>query len=194
MALIYSTARMLFGALDKAGAASVGDGGEGALAGGSKGYAALELALELRGERRAEQGLRRALERLSLAALAAEAEAVHDAESREQPHAAAGEALRRGERPGQRQLEHEVRAAAGRGLRPGEFGPHRGLPALDEVARHAADHPGVRAQGGARALDLVRVAVVKGLNSATMPTALITGASFVQNRVFYCVFSQIEIK
>ena len=150
-------------ALHEAGGGLVCDGGEGALAGGGKWYAALELALELRGERRAEQGLRRALERLSLAALAAEAEAIHDAESCEQTHAAAGEALRRGERPGQRQLEHEVRAAAGRGLRPGEFGPHRGLPALDKIARHAADHRGVPAHRLPRALEQQRVAVVEGV-------------------------------
>ena len=138
-------------------------GGEGALAGGSKGYAALELALELRGERRAEQGLRRALERLSLAALAAEAEAVHDAERGQQAHSPAGKALSRGQRLGQGQFKDEVGAAAGGGLGACKLRPHRRLAALDKVAGHGADYGCVTAECLACALDEQRVAVVEGV-------------------------------
>ena len=133
------------------------------LPGRGEGDPALELAAQFRGEPGAEQGLCGALEGFRLSALAAEAEAVHDAERGQQAHAAAGEALGRGERPGQGQLEHEVCAAARGGLGPGELRPDRSLAALDKVAGHGADHGGVRSQRLPRPVYEQLVSVVKGV-------------------------------
>ena len=45
----------------------------------------------------------------------------------------------------------------------GKFGPLCRLPALDEVAGHAADYARIRAQGGARGLYVVLMPVVEGV-------------------------------
>ena len=84
------------------------------------------------------------------------------AERAEQAHRAAGKALRRGERPGKRQLEHHIGAAAAGGLGARVFRIDRRLAALDEVARHHAhDALGLRAQH--TLAQMVFVAVMKGV-------------------------------
>src|SRR5699024_6043676 len=72
------------GRFEQGGGILVCYGGEGALARGGEGDAAFELVSERGGEVRSQQGFGRALQRLCLAALAAEAEAVHDAERGQQ--------------------------------------------------------------------------------------------------------------
>ena len=154
---------MLFGRFEQGGGILVCYGGEGALARGGEGDAAFELVSERGGEVRAQQGFGRALQRLGLAALAAEAEAVHDAERGQQAHSPAGKALSRGQRPGQGQFKDEVGAAAGGGLGACKLRPHRRLAALDKVAGHGADYGCVTAECLAGALDEQRVAVVEGV-------------------------------
>ena len=102
-----------------------------------------------------------AQQRIELAALAAEAQMRHHAETAQQPHGAAGKPLRRRQRPRQRQLQHQIRPAAGSGLRARKLRIHRRAAALHKVARHDAHDRAVRAQTRARLLDEPCMAVVK---------------------------------
>ena len=123
--------------------------------------AGLQLGAQVFAQQRIEQRLGHPLQRLQLAALAAEAQMRHHAETAQQPHGAAGKALRRRQRPRQRQLQHQIRPAAGSGLRARKLRIHRRAAALRKVARHDAHDRAVRAQTRARLLDEPCMAVVK---------------------------------
>ena len=61
----------------------------------SKGNAAAQLRAQILAQQRIEQRLRHPLQRIELAALAAEAQMRHDTETAQQSHSAARKALRR---------------------------------------------------------------------------------------------------
>ena len=74
-----------------------------------------------------------------LARLAAKAQ-VGRTECPQQAQGAPGKALRRGECPGQRQLDHQVRAGAAGRLRADKLVIHRGLAPLHKVPGHHTEH------------------------------------------------------
>ena len=123
--------------------------------------AGLQLGAQVLAQQRIEQRLGHPLQRLQLAALAAEAQMRHHAETAQQPHGAAGKPLRRRQRPRQRQLQHQIRPAARGGLRACKLGIHRRAAALYKVARHDAHDRTIRAQTRACLLDEPRMSVVK---------------------------------
>ena len=146
MARMYLHGEDVVRHIEQAGGVLVRDGGEARCLAAAKGT----LPLEPRGRSSAVSlGLSRplrALEGFRLAALSLPKQRQSTTPSEASTHAAAGEALRGGERPGQGQLEHEVCAARGGASAPGELRPDRSLAALDKVAGHGADHGGVRSQ------------------------------------------------
>ena len=78
-------------------------------------------------------------------------------------HGPGGEALRRGEGPGDRQLQHQVRPALDGGGGPGELA-HRGeVPPLDIVPAHDADDPRLRPQEAAGLRHQVDMSHVEGI-------------------------------
>ena len=123
--------------------------------------AGLQLGAQVLAQQRIEQCLGHPLQRLQLAALAAEAQMRHHAEAAQQSHSTAGKPLRRRQRPWQRQLQHQIRPAARGGLRTRKLGIHRRTAALHKVARHDAHDRTVRPQTRARLLDEPRMSVVK---------------------------------
>ena len=95
----------------------------------------------------------------SRAALAAAA--ATDGEKEES--AAAGEALRRRGRPGHRQLQHQIRAAAHGSLGAHMLAADGKIAALDEVSAHRAYNGGILSQSAADLADLPGVPGVKGI-------------------------------
>ena len=85
----------------------------------------------------------------------------HAARRAEQPDAASGEGLGRRHAPGQRKLQHKVRAAGDGGKRARVLFEHRRFAALDEIAAHDADDPAVRSEQAAAFPDQIAVAVMK---------------------------------
>ena len=126
-----------------------------------KGNAAAQLRAQILAQQRIEQRLRHPLQRIELAALAAEAQMRHDAETAQQSHSAARKALRRRQRPRQRQLQHQIRPAAHGRLRARKLGIYRRTAALHKVARHDAHDRAHRAELRARLLDEPRMSVMK---------------------------------
>ena len=73
-------------------------------------------------------------------------------------NAAVGEPLRRSHRPGQGDLQHQVRAALNGGLCPSPAAHHGEIAPLDEIAAHGADDGGVRPQQAADLLQKMDMA------------------------------------
>ena len=101
--------------------------------------------LDVGQEARSKHELRQFLDRAGLAALAPEADPLRP-ERAEQAHRPAGKALRRGEAPGQRQLQHEICPACDSCAGTVMLHDHRSLSALHKVAAHDADDSAVRAE------------------------------------------------
>ena len=97
-----------------------------------------------------------------LPGLAAKAQ-MGGAESAQQAHGSPGKALRRGQGPGQGQLDHQVRAAAAGRLRPDKLIIHRGLAPLHKVPGQHAEHRALPLQGGAAALQVQQMPPVEGI-------------------------------
>ena len=112
---------------------------------------------------RAEESLRRFLQGCRIPALAAESQVCHQAGLFKHLDAAVGEPLRRADRPGQGQLQHQVHAALHGGPGTGVL-PHDGkIPPLDKVAAHDAHESGIRPQACPHLLQQVGMAVVHGI-------------------------------
>ena len=95
----------------------------GSLPCGGKGYALIrcKLCAYIRADERIDECFRYRFENLDLAALAAEAQMRDNARCAEHTHCAACKALRRGQYPRQRKLQHEIDAAAHRRLGTRKF-------------------------------------------------------------------------
>ena len=111
---------------------------------------------------RVRHQLRELNERLKLPGLAAEGEKVHPQRS-QHAHGAPGKALRRGEAPGQRQFQHQIRPAAAGRLGPGELGIDRRLAPLHKIPGHGADERRVLPGRLPAGIQLPEVAAVKGI-------------------------------
>ena len=77
--------------------------------------------------------------------------------------AAVGKPFRRGRGPREGQLQHQIRAAADGGLRPGVLAQQGEVPPLDEAAAHGADDGGVRPQQFPGTLQLEQMSAVQGI-------------------------------
>ena len=123
-----------------------GQTADGLLTGLRKGTPRRQTLPQQRGKRRTLQRGGAVPQKIRLSALAAEGQRVR-ARRTQHRDSAPGEALRGRNRPGQGQLQHQIRAAAQRHLRPGG-GPEGGGGApLGEAAAHGHDHAGLRPTG-----------------------------------------------
>ena len=116
----------------------------------------LYLLIYLRRDKKPGQFLKRP----GLSGLAAEAE-MRGPGGAEQGDRPAGEALRRGQHPRQRKLQHEIDAAAAGGLGAGELGIHRRFAALDVVAGHGADNSAILSKALTAHFNMVLMPEVK---------------------------------
>ena len=115
----------------------------GARARGGKGQARREVGAQVVRKLRGKQVFGDAHKRRGFAAFAAEKERVR-AERVQQRYAAEGKALRAGQRPRQRKLQHEVRAVLQREPRARPLIERRRLAALYEISAHCADDGAAR--------------------------------------------------
>ena len=133
------------GALQKGGGSIVQQGCGGSLTTGGEGQARLRRGGKVIGKGGAVQAVGQTPQGGQIPTLAAEQEGIGPGKG-QQPHAAAGEGLRRGHGPGRGELQHQVSAAADRHLGARRFGQGGEAAPLGEGAAHGADHR-VRAQG-----------------------------------------------
>ena len=112
------------------------------------------------GERKRVQGVRRLKEKRNIRVFRAERQRVA-ADFVQQRDRALREPLGGAERRRERQLEHEVRAAAHRHFRAGVLVQQRKIAALHEIAAHRADDHRVLSEHFARPLDMKPVPAVK---------------------------------
>jgi hypothetical protein len=98
------------------------------------------------GKFRCAQCLRCPLQPLRVGAFAAEGQMRHDSGAGQHLRAAQAEALGRGDRPRQRQLQHQIRAGAHGGLRPDVLADNGKSAPLHKISAHGADNRGVRPQ------------------------------------------------
>ena len=88
---------------------------------------------------RGEQAGRHMLQRVRVAALAAESHVGDNTGGLQGLNAAVGKALRRADCPGQRQLQYQIHTAFHGGFGPGVLAHQSEVAPLDEVAAHHAD-------------------------------------------------------
>ena len=120
----------------------------------------VEFAAYLGIDRRVDEILGNPFKPLHIAALAAEAE-MRSAQRPEQSHRTAREALRRRQRPRQRQLDDQIGPAAACGFGSGKFRVQRRFAALHEIAAHNTYDRTVRAQKLPAPCDVILMPRVK---------------------------------
>ena len=121
-------------------------GGYRRLTAGRVGLSRVQPTAQGSGILRREQAASQLQQRRRLAALAAKHQIRHHAGGGKYLDAAIGKGLRRGHSPGQRQLQHQVRAALHDGPGPLVLANQGKITPLDEVAAHGADNGGVGSQ------------------------------------------------
>ena len=136
---------------------------KGPLAGGGKGIPFFQLFPEGFRESAGAQRLRAADQGRGVPALAAEDQMADGPRGLQYFHGPGGEALRRGEGPGNGQLQHQIRPAPYGGGGPGVLARRGKVPPLDVVPAHDAEDPCLRPQEAAGLRHQVDVAHMKGI-------------------------------